>query len=210
MFSLQKFFGNDPKFFDLLEASANEARRGALALNTILADMKTSANLHEIRESRLKSKEIFEELSEMVVRTFVTALEREDIEALSNALYKILKPMEKFAERLLISNGLVKSTDFLAQSSVIQQATETVVEMVKEVRRVGNLEHVRKLNAKLQASETEADRLELELLRDLYKNTSSDPLRITVSKDLYDLLEKTIDRCRDVGNVVMHIVLKNS
>ena len=29
-------------------------------------------------------------------------------------------------------------------------------------------------------------------------------------KDLYELLERIIDRCRDAGNVVTHIVLKNS
>jgi uncharacterized protein Yka (UPF0111/DUF47 family) len=29
-------------------------------------------------------------------------------------------------------------------------------------------------------------------------------------KDLYELLEKIIDRCRDVGNVISQIVLKNS
>jgi uncharacterized protein Yka (UPF0111/DUF47 family) len=31
-----------------------------------------------------------------------------------------------------------------------------------------------------------------------------------VIRDLYELMEKAIDRCRDAGNVVMHIVLKNS
>jgi uncharacterized protein Yka (UPF0111/DUF47 family) len=29
-------------------------------------------------------------------------------------------------------------------------------------------------------------------------------------KDLFELLEKAIDRCRDVGNVIYSIVLKNS
>ena len=29
-------------------------------------------------------------------------------------------------------------------------------------------------------------------------------------RDLYELIEKVVDRCRDVGNVVMDIVLKSS
>ena len=36
------------------------------------------------------------------------------------------------------------------------------------------------------------------------------PLKRMVIRDLYELMEKVIDRCRDAGNVVMHIVLKNS
>ena len=118
--------------------------------------------------------------------------------------------MEKFAERLLIANGLVKDIDFSTQASVIQLSTDTVCEMVHEVKKSRNLEHTRKLNARLHHAEAQADALELDLLRDLYKNSSHDPLRIMVIKDLYDLLEKTVDRCRDVGNVVMNIVLKNS
>jgi uncharacterized protein Yka (UPF0111/DUF47 family) len=33
---------------------------------------------------------------------------------------------------------------------------------------------------------------------------------VVALKDLYDLLEKVIDRCRDAGNVIVQIVLKNS
>ena len=210
MFSLQKFFGKDPQFFDLLESMAAQAKRGSIALHKIIGSPDTTANVHELRDARLKSKESFEQLGELVVITFVTALEREDIEALSNALYKIIKPMEKFAERFVVANGLVKEVDFSRQVSVIQGAADVVVEMVQEVKRSGNLEAVRKMNARLQHAEAEADTLELELLRDLYRTSAQEPLRIIVIKDLYDLLEKTVDRCRDVGNVVMHIVLKNS
>lgn len=210
MLSLQKFFGRDPQFFHLLETLAQMSKRGAAALNNVLTEPTSAASLHELREARARSKEAHEKLGELIVRTFVTAIEREDIEALSNALYKILKPMEKFAERLLIANGIVEGIDFSTQSSVIQLSTNTVCEMVEGVRKSSNLEHTRELNARLHQAETEADTLELDLLRDLYKNSRNDPVRIMVIKDLYDLLEKTVDRCRDVGNVVMNIVLKNS
>ena len=36
------------------------------------------------------------------------------------------------------------------------------------------------------------------------------PLEMIVMRDLFELLEKAIDRCRDAGNVVFQIVLKNS
>ncbi len=29
-------------------------------------------------------------------------------------------------------------------------------------------------------------------------------------RDLYELIERVIDRCRDTGNLITHIVLKNS
>ena len=42
------------------------------------------------------------------MQTFITALEREDIEALSNALYKIPKTVEKFCERILLAPQFVR------------------------------------------------------------------------------------------------------
>ena len=65
------------------------------------------------------------------------------------------------------------------------------------------------LNERLQAIESEADRLILELYKDLFTN-ESDMSRMFLRKDLFELLEKAIDRCRDAGNVIYTIVLKNS
>ena len=58
--------------------------------------------------------------------------------------------------------------------------------------------------------EGDADKLLLQSLRDLYSRPGQDSVTIIVLKDLYDLIEKVVDRCRDAGNVVSHIVFKNS
>jgi uncharacterized protein Yka (UPF0111/DUF47 family) len=209
MFSLQKFFGKDPQFFSLLSAAAAESQTGAKCLRRILTDNGSELSLFELRQSRKRSRELFEQLSELIVVTFVTSLEKEDIEALSNSIYKILKPLEKFAERLSIASEIVKGVDFFAQTKMLEDATSLVVEIVDQVSKTGNLEVVRKLNDSLHRIETEADQLEISLLKELY-GKKEDALRIILVKDLYDLLEKSIDRCRDVGNIVMHITLKNS
>ena len=47
------------------------------------------------------------------------------------------------------------------------------------------------------------------LRQDLFSG-KHEPIQVIVLKDLYELLEKVIDRCRDAGNVITHIVLKNS
>ena len=68
---------------------------------------------------------------------------------------------------------------------------------------------MRALNERMQAIESEADRLILSLYGDLFNNESN-PSRLLLRKDLFELLEKAIDRCRDAGNVIYAIVLKNS
>ncbi len=209
MFSLQKLLGRDDVFFDLLEKSAEEARESVRLLVRLLGTPGSGgAALDEFALLRKKDKRITEELNTRLTQTFVTPLEREDIEALSTALYKIPKTLEKFGERLLLSRAQVGPADFSRQVQLLESAIGTVEELVKHLRR-SKLDVVKEQNDKLQYLEGEADKLMMELLRGLY-NGESDPIRVIALKDLYELLEKVIDRCRDAGNIIFHIVLKNS
>jgi uncharacterized protein Yka (UPF0111/DUF47 family) len=92
---------------------------------------------------------------------------------------------------------------------MMQEATDTVVTIVQELRRKLHLERVKDLSAKLNYIEGEADKLMVEMLRDLYSG-NYECVTVIFLKDIYDLMEKVYDRCRDAGNVVSHIVLKYS
>ncbi len=80
--------------------------------------------------------------------------------------------------------------------------------MIRELESV-HFETVNQANEKLQTIESEADRLVLQLLTDLYR-AQHPPLTVIMAKDLYELLEKAVDRCRDAGNVIDSVVLKHS
>src|SRR3954469_3756084 len=101
MFSLQSFFSKDDKFLDLLELSAAECRASVKALQNILGESE-NLSLEEFAAARRRNKEISNQISDLLCRTAITGLEREDIEALANSLYKIPKTVEKFAERYIL------------------------------------------------------------------------------------------------------------
>lgn len=209
MFSLQRLFGKEDKFFDLLEASAQEARTSVQALIRFSQIQDQPGSLDAFIQSRRKDKQITAEISEALCTTFVTALEREDIEALSNSLYKIPKTAEKVGERMLICPQHLRGVDLSRHVEMLEQATDTILAMIKELRRGLNLDQMKAQNDRLQHIEGEADKHILELYKDLYSGRH-EPLKVIFLKDLYELLEKVIDRCRDAGNVINHIVLKNS
>jgi uncharacterized protein Yka (UPF0111/DUF47 family) len=209
MFSLQHIFGKADRFFGLLEASAEEARSSVQALVKIIQQPAQKPTLDDLVLSRRKEKRIAEQISEELVKTFVTGLDREDIEALARGLYKIPKSAEKLAERLLLAGKHIDGIDFSKQADMMSKATDAVLAMVKQLHAMEDLERIKELNDKLQYVEGEADKFMNELLRDLYGG-NYDALRAMVIRDVYELIEKVVDRCRDVGNVVMQIVLKNS
>lgn len=209
MFSLQRLLGKEDKFFTLLEASAEEARTSVQALVKLSRELENPGPTEVLSYARRKDREITKEISNAVFTTFVTALEREDIEALSGSLYKIPKTVEKFAERALLAPQHVRGVDFSKQISLLEQAAELVIELVKALRGAMDLKRVKDLNDKLQFLESEADKHMMTLYRDLFAGQQN-PVQVIVLKDLYELLEKVIDRCRDAGNVIAHIALKNS
>ena len=209
MFSLQKLLSKDSKFFDLLEASAETARESVRSLNNVLSHPAQTPSLDQFHKSKEADKKITEQINDALVNTFVTELDREDIEMLSSVLYKIPKTVEKFAERFIISIALAKDTDFTQHIKMLETATNLVVEMVKKLRAHTTVEEIKEMNGVMQKVEGDADKLILEIFKDLYSGKHH-PTKVLAMKDLYELLEKVIDRCRDTGNVVTHIVLKHA
>lgn len=211
MISLRSIFGRDTQFYDLLEASAAEARNSSGILLRLLTQAQSVVNeqvLGDLALSRRNHKRISQETTEALCKNFVTPLEREDIEALSSALYKISKNVEKIGERLTIGPVGARFETISQQVQMLEQATEVVASMVFELRAKSHGEKIKDAYERLQIIEGDADKLMNELLRELYH--SGDVRAVVFWKDLFELLEKGIDRCRDAGYVVFHVALKYS
>lgn len=213
MLSLKKLLGKDDKFFDLLEAGAEEAKTSvdlfATYLQKLGAGDASSVPLDDFIQTRRKEKRIRQTMMEELSKTFVTPLEREDIEALSFALYRIPKQVEKIAERLSIYPGRVPNAAFQRQAVLMLQAAEAVVFMVKQLRGGTNIEKIQGANDRLQYAEGEADKVMLALLKELYHGPF-DAKELVILQELYELVEQAVDRCRNAGNIVVQIVLKHS
>ena len=210
MFSLQRFLSKGNRFFDLLEASAEEARQSVEALLELIKSPDDGQRiLDRFVTSRRQEKQIHEEITTLLCATFVTPLEREDIETLANALSRITKVTKKFAQRLLLSPSHAHAEIFSQQAQLLKKAADTLCEMVRQLRHGTNLDKIQEANHRLHRYEGEADKLMLELLRELYSG-KFEAIPMIVLRDLYELLEKVIDRCRDAGNVIFQIVLKHS
>jgi uncharacterized protein Yka (UPF0111/DUF47 family) len=207
--AIRRLLGYDDKFFNLLEASADEAKASVQLLLTLIKAPEGTTSMGDFIQSRRKDKRITEEITEELCKTFVTPLEREDIESLSLALYKIPKTAEKFSEKYMLCKSMLKDVNFLEQAAILEKTTETVSQMVKKLRARAHLENVKEFNNRLHYLEGEADKLMLDLVKELYSG-KHDPLKVIIILDLHETLEKIIDRCRDVGNIIFQVVLKYS
>lgn len=209
MFNLQKALGKEDKFFDLLEASAEQSRASVQALIKFFQSPAEARSLEEFAEPRRKEKQINAEIIESLATQVMTVFEREDVEALSKALYKIPKTVEKIGERILLAPEFLQGVDLSRQVTMLDKAANILLLMIRELRRGASVEEVKRHNAELQHIEGEVDKMMTELLRGLY-HLKGEAGRTLFLKDLYELVERVTDRCRDAGNVIIQIVLKTT
>lgn len=213
MLSLKKLLGKDDKFFDLLEAGAEEAKASVDLFSSFLKKIAggkvPASSLDDFIQSRRKEKRIRHMTMEELSKTFVTPLEREDIEALSFALYRIPKQIEKIVERLSIYPGRIPHAAFMRQAELMSQAAEAVTFMVKQLRGGTTIEKIRSASERLQFAEGEADKVMLSLLKELYQGPY-DAKELVILQELYEMAEQAVDRCRNAGSIVMQIVFKHS
>ena len=208
MFSLQTIFGSGQQFYALLEDSAQAAYDSTKALHIMMKTPDRQPALDAFKLARLRERAASDKIGKALVDSFITPIEREDIEALGSALYKIPKQVEKFADRYSLATKHLESIDFAPRAAMLEQAASVVVEMVHDLKNM-NIDRMTVLNDRLRSLENEADRLMLELYRDIYSGRL-DNLQMFLLKEFFEILEKAIDRCREAGVVAYQIVLKNS
>ena len=209
MFSIHKLFSKGDRFQELLEGAAQESHESVRLVIELMKSPRNTQNLDDLVIARRKEKKISDQISTELVRTFITGMEREDIEALARGLFRIPKAAEKLAERLVMAGHHLDGIDFSKQAVMMTKATDAILQMIKQLRDINDMEKMKTFNDRLQLVEVESDKYMNELLRDLY-NGKYDAIRAMVVRDMYELMEKIIDRCHDAGNIVMQIVLKNS
>lgn len=206
---LQRLLSRDDKFFDLLEASATQARDAVVALQHLVTAPEKDRSLDGFAMPRRREKEIAREIGDLLCTTFVANIERDDIEALANSLYKIPKTVEKVAERLLLVPEFTGGIDFSGQVKMLEDAARILLTMVHDMRHGVPVDRIRGLNEDLQNIEGELDKVMLQKLKGLYRSDAG-AAQLLYLKDLYELLERVADRFRDAGVVITHMVLRNS
>jgi uncharacterized protein len=206
---LRHLFGREDRYFRLLETSAEEGRASVKALEQILKAAPAGGPLERVFQARDRERQIHNELAVLLCEGRPTPMAREDVEALDRALGRIPKGIKKFAERYVLCARRVSDVSFDQHVQMIETATETIGRMVADLKNGSSLGATKAHNETLQKIEGEADKLLVQTLDELYRGRH-DLVKAVMLKDLYELLERVFDRCRNAGNILLQIALKRS
>jgi predicted phosphate transport protein (TIGR00153 family) len=194
------------EFFDLF----TRASRNAQDISAVLVDLlngwpDSRDRLRDIRELEHEGDRLTREVINLLNRTFVTPLDRDDMYRLASAIDDVCDHIDEAADNIDLYEVREVPTKAKQQAEVIHRAAARLHEAVERLE--GFKDSQRQLVA-LRELEDEGDRLSREAVADLFRS-GQDPLTIIRWKDIHEQLEEAVDACENAADVLEAILVKN-
>jgi len=202
-----RFIPRDERFFDLfVEDAANVLGAARLFEAMLRAYDAPVERARELRDAERRGDEISHEIGRRLERTFVTPFDREDIHALISGLDDVLDLIEESADTFILYRIEAPTAVAVQQAAIIAAQCEQLHEALSTLRTFKGLD---KFWIEVHRLENEGDQLARKAIADLFSDGQS-PVEVIKWKDVYGLLEDTIDKCEDVANIIERITIKHA
>ena len=186
--------------------------QAAMMLEENLANFdvnRLSENLDELHKIEHDADKKKHEMMAVLVKAFITPIEREDIILLSQSIDEVTDKIEDVLIRIYINNVQQIRPEALAFIKVIIRCCEALKEVMEEFADFRKSKTLHGLIIEINALEEEGDRLFIESMRKLHAEVT-DPIEIIAWREIYVYLEKCCDACEHVADVVESVIMKNT
>jgi predicted phosphate transport protein (TIGR00153 family) len=198
------------KFFDFFNEHAALAAEAAVELQALLADLsQLERRSRAIEKNEKKADQITHQTMQLLHKTFVTPLDREEIHQLITGMDDTLDLMEDVATCLFLYDVKTVTPDAQKLCDICVACTIKVKEAVTRLDSMKNADTILKLCGDIDRLESEADFVFRSALARLFRE-EADVKQLIKLKEVYQLLESITDKCEDVANVIEGIVLENA
>jgi hypothetical protein len=208
----QALLPKEGKFFDLFEAHAKTLCAGADALRLLLdGGDSVATHIAAVAFHENEADQITREVLLAVRRTFITPFDRSDIRELITSMDDAIDQMHKTAKAIALFDQHQFHPDMVRLGDVIVQTAGLTNEAVPLLRSLQN--NATRLNVivdEVTRLEDESDRLYDAGVSALYRGPArSDPMAYIVGAEIYDHLEKVVDRFEDVANQISSVLIEH-
>jgi hypothetical protein len=197
----------EERFFDLFVEDAANVLGAARLLEAMLRSYdQLERRAGELRDAEHRGDEISHDIGRRLEATFVTPFDREEIHGLISGLDDVLDYIEEVADTFVLYRITAPTAAAIEQAAIVVKQCEQIHEALGHLRGFRGLE---KYWIEVHRLENEGDRLARNAIAALFEN-ERDAVELVKWKDVYGLLEETIDMCEDVANIIERIVVKHA
>lgn len=211
---LARFLPRDEAFFTFFAEAADNARELADVLIEVIDNgPESERKVRRLRDLEHRGDELTHKIYSALNSTFVTPLDREDIQALAAAFDDFVDDMEEAGKRRWLykletsTEAAQLFTRILREQAEILQGAMPLLEQLNK-----NEAALRRVVVEIHRLENEGDDLLHQTLATLYDGATDIPSLVLAIRwgEIYALLEEATDGAEGVANVLEGILIKNA
>jgi len=205
-FLIPKEFG----FFDVFDEHAAVCVEGSQTLLDMLDHYgEAPAKVRRIKDIEHKADEITHRTMEMLHKTFVTPIDRDQIHELISLMDDVMDLIDGAARRMMLYGVKEIPDDLKELAKTLHHSTLELQKAVKGLRNMKNSDEIIKSCIEINKLENDGDAIRDAAIAKLFKEEKN-AVQVLVWKEIYGDVETAIDRCEDVANVIEGVVLENA
>ena len=199
----------DKMFFTYFQDSAEICQKTARLYDKIMHDKLTDEYKEKALKYKKKGKLSYKAVLKQLNKSFITPIEREDIQTIAVQLNKITKKIVKACLNLEVYRLNDYTDEMKEQALTLVQATDKLAEIVKLFKKVSDVEKITKLNIEMKETEAHGDEIHRRAMGNLFSGRY-EALEVIKLRDMYKEIENAFDACFYVTDTILNVVLKQS
>lgn len=199
----------DKMFFTLFQDSAEICEKTAILYNEIMQNQLNDEQKELALKYKKKGSRSFKLTLKQLNKSFITPIEREDIQYISVQLHKINKKIIKACLNLEVYRLTEYTTEMKEQALILLQATNQLKEIIKKFKKISDVEEITKENIAMKELESKGDEIHRNAMKELFSG-KYEALEVIKLRDIYKEIENALDACFYVSDTILNVVLKQS
>jgi uncharacterized protein len=203
----------EERFFDLFARHSETVLAGAHALRAMLDGGEAlPGHYKEVMDRENDADAATREVLMAIRRSFITPFDRGDIKDLITSMDNSIDQMQKTAKTIMLFDVRTFTPQMKAMGDDIVSAAVLVREAIPLLRSINaHAGRISNITEQISQIEGRADDRHDSGLRELYQQnwSANDALAFFIGSEVYDHLEKVVDRFDDVANEIHGIVLEH-
>lgn len=201
---------HEGRFFDHFKELAELIVQGSRELQALMATFDdVERRRFNIETIEKRGDKVTHATVELLHRTFITPLDRDDIHQLITNMDDILDLIEDSAQSISMYDLHTVTPDAAQLANICVGCAEKVAQAVSLLPNMQNARQILEVCAEIDKLESEADHLMRTAMAKLFRD-EPDVRQLIKLRTVYELLEEMTDRCEDVANIIEGIVLENA
>jgi predicted phosphate transport protein (TIGR00153 family) len=203
------FMPKEVKFFDFLNLQAENIVKAADCFRqSVKKGRFDEETVKKIKNLEQEGDTLSHEIVDMLNRTFITPIDREDIYALANTLDDILDMINSMANRIKLYKLDANEEHMILFAETIDQSAQALASAVRHMHDTKRARRVLDHCIEVNRLENVGDQIREKAISRLFE-TEKDPLMVIKWKEIYEVAEGTLDTCEHVAKVIEAILVKH-